>query len=124
MTLEMTLKSIDPLALQQRLDDGTAVLVDIRERDEYAREHIPGARLVSLSELAAHDFDRERDRAVVFHCKSGNRTRGNAGTLAAKTKGEAYVLAGGLDAWKAAGLPTRSQQAAAGEGRRKLFGVF
>lgn len=102
----MTLKAMDPLTLKRRLDDGSAVLVDIREPDEFAREHIPGARPVPLSAFAAHDFGRDRERTLVFQCKSGARTASNAPRLAAAPCREAYALAGGLDAWKAAGLPT------------------
>lgn len=102
----MTIRTIDPHALKRRLDDGTAVLVDIRDPDEYAREHILGARLVPLSAFDAHDFDRDRGKAIVFQCRSGNRTAANAGRFLARNFPEAYVLAGGLDGWRAAGLPT------------------
>lgn len=102
----MSLNAIDPLILKRRLDEGSAVLIDIREPDEYAREHILGARLVPLSAFDAHDFDRERDRTAVFQCKSGGRTAANAARILAKQFRDAYVLTGGLDAWKAAGLPT------------------
>ncbi len=102
----MTLKTLDPLALKRRLDDGSAVLVDIREPDEYAREHIPGAHPVPLSTFDTHDFRGERDRVLVFQCKSGARTAANAWRLLSTPCREVYALAGGLDAWKAAGLPT------------------
>jgi rhodanese-related sulfurtransferase len=100
----MTLKTIDPRTVAQRLAEGSAVLIDIREPDEYAREHIPGARSVPLSAIDAQDF--EHDKIVVFQCKSGARTVANAQRLSAKPCREAYALAGGLDAWKAAGLGT------------------
>lgn len=100
------IRTIDAIALKRRLDEGSAVLVDIREPDEYAREHILGARLVPLSAFDRHDFDREKGKAVVFQCKSGNRTAANTPRILAKGLGEAYCLEGGLDAWKAAGLPT------------------
>jgi rhodanese-related sulfurtransferase len=100
-----TLPAIDARALRARLDAGTAVLIDIREPIEYAREHILGARLVPLQALDAHDFDRDRGKALVFHCKSGNRTAMSAGRILARGFAEAYALSGGLDAWKAAGLP-------------------
>lgn len=102
----MTLKAIDPRTLERRLTDGSAVLIDIREPDEYAREHIAGARLVPLSTVDVHDFGPKHDQVLVFQCKSGARTAAHAGRLAAKPCREAYVLVGGLDAWKAAGLPT------------------
>ena len=108
----MSLQSIEPIALKIRLDTGTAVLVDIREADEYAREHIVGARLVPLSGFDAHDLDYEHDKAVVFHCKSGNRTAANASRILAKGFGEAYVLRGGIDGWKAIGLPVHREEKA------------
>jgi rhodanese-related sulfurtransferase len=108
----MTFQAIAPHALKRRLDDGSAVLVDLREPDEYAREHIPGARLVPLSSFNAHDFDGDRDRAIVFHCKSGNRTALNAERILGRNFRESYALAGGIDAWKAAGLPTRIDRSA------------
>jgi rhodanese-related sulfurtransferase len=46
--------------------------------------------------------------AVIFHCQSGMRTATNAGRLAACCTGAAYVLDGGLNAWRAAGLPVRA----------------
>ncbi len=108
----MTLKTIDPLTLDRRLGEGNVVLIDIREPDEYAREHIPGARSVPLSALAAHGLDRQRDKTIVFQCKSGNRTASNAARLLATPCRDAYALAGGLDAWKAAGLPTQIDRTA------------
>ncbi|HRO02732.1 MAG TPA: rhodanese-like domain-containing protein, partial [Terricaulis sp.] len=53
----MNLPSIDPQTLQQRLKAGDTLLIDVREQDEHAREHIAGARLVPLSALDAHDFN-------------------------------------------------------------------
>ena len=108
----MILKTIDPLTLERRLGEKDVVLIDIREPDEYAREHIPGARSVPLSALDAHSFNRDRDKTVVFQCKSGNRTATNAGRLVATPCRNAYALAGGLDAWKAAGLPTQIDRTA------------
>lgn len=108
----MTFLTIAPHALKRRLDDGTAVLVDLREPDEYAREHIPGARLVPLSAFDTHDFSRDHDKAIVFHCRSGNRTTLNAERILGRNFRESYALAGGIDGWKAAGLPTRINRSA------------
>ena len=84
-----------------------AVLIDIREADEHARERIPGARHHALSRLDADNPARPGDDVLVFHCRSGARTKANAPRLAAAAAGcETYVLEGGLEAWKKAGLPT------------------
>ena len=84
-----------------RLLDGGARLVDIREPDEHARERIPAALSRPLAAL-----DRiEGAEPVIFHCRTGNRTAANAAKLRQACAGEAYILAGGIDAWKAQGLP-------------------
>lgn len=104
---------LSPIAvedLKRRLDNGDAVLIDIRETDEHAREYILGARLAPLSAIDAHDFDRDRGKAAVFHCKSGMRTQANAARLLAQGFREAYYLDGGIDAWKRAGLPVHSNR--------------
>ncbi|MEK9970090.1 MAG: rhodanese family protein [Ferrovibrio sp.] len=101
----MSISKISPSELQRRLQDDSAVLIDIREAAEYAREHIRGARLVPLSSIDSHDFDTQHGKAAVFTCRSGNRTAMNAARLLAKGFSEAYMLDDGLDGWKRAGLP-------------------
>ena len=102
----MPLPTIDPLAAKRLLAE-VAILVDIREADEHAREKIPGARHLPLSKLDEMDLAVHSGRPVIFHCKSSGRTIGNAPRLAAKAgEGcEAFILAGGIEAWKKAGLP-------------------
>jgi len=102
----MTLPTITPERAHRLLGEG-AILVDIREADERARERIPGARHLPLSKLDEAESALHDGKPVIFHCRSGARTLANAGRLAARTGKtcEAYVLAGGLDAWRTAGLP-------------------
>lgn len=101
----MSLKPIDPAAAARLAATG-AVIIDIREADEYAREHIAGARNVAVSRLTATAAPAD-DRALVFHCRSGNRTNVNAAALSDWAGArEAYVMTGGIDGWKAAGLET------------------
>lgn len=101
----MPLAPMTARVLQQKLDEGEAILIDVRESDEHAREHIVGARLAPLSAIDAHDFDRDHDKIAVFHCRSGMRTQANAAKLLARGFPQAYYLEGGIEAWKAAGLP-------------------
>jgi len=102
----MTLPTISPGQAKRLLDQG-AMLVDIREADEHAREKIVGARPLPLSKLDEADLAVHEGRPVLFHCKSGARTLANAPRLAAKAgeRCEVYIVEGGLDAWKKAGLP-------------------
>jgi rhodanese-related sulfurtransferase len=105
----MTLQAISAVRAKQLLDHGAA-LVDIRERDESARERIAGADQLALSKLDQADLAVAQSQPVIFYCRSGARTRANAGRLAGKTGTdcEAYCIEGGLDAWKRAGLPVVS----------------
>lgn len=101
----MTLPTISPHKASALLKEG-AILVDIRERDEHAREHIPQAHHLPLSRFDEADLALHAGRPVIFHCRSGGRTVANAGRLAARAGDcEAYVVEGGLDAWRKAGLP-------------------
>jgi rhodanese-related sulfurtransferase len=96
------LQTIDPMSAKQLIDEG-AILVDIREADEFARERIPGARNRPLSDLSR--LEAGGANVMIFHCRSGNRTQVNAQRLGAAAGCQAYILQGGLDAWKKAGLP-------------------
>lgn len=99
------IKGISPERAAALMREG-AVLIDIREIDEHARERIPGARHHALSRIDKDTPVREGDDVLVFHCRSGARTRGQAHRLAAAAGGcDAYLLDGGIDAWKKAGLP-------------------
>jgi rhodanese-related sulfurtransferase len=100
------LNTITPDEAARLLREGGATLVDVREADEHARERIPGARNLPLSRLEEAELAVHQGKPVLFHCRSGARTAGNADRLAAKAGlCEAYVVEGGLDAWKRAGLP-------------------
>lgn len=99
------LTALKPHPVAERLRAGAAVLVDVREADEFARRHVPGAMSRPLSAFEAAHLRVEPGRDVVFACRSGMRTRDHGRRLAEAVDGEAYVLEGGVDAWAAAGLP-------------------
>lgn len=98
-------REIAPIEAQDLIRKG-AVLVDIREGMELGAGVIPGAVHAPLSQLPRQQLDLSHHGGVVFHCKSGGRTSMNAVLLGEKAMGcEAYLLKGGIDAWRAAGLP-------------------
>jgi rhodanese-related sulfurtransferase len=99
------LTPLAPTEVKARLDRKTAVLVDIREPEEFARRHVVGALSRPLSAFEAAHLRVEPDRQVIFTCKTGMRTGGACDLLAAAVDGSAFVLDGGLDAWASAGLP-------------------
>ena len=88
------------------LAEAGAVVVDIREATERDTGVIPGACHAPLSALDATEIAAEAGRPVIFHCKSGGRTKANAAALEQKAgANDVYVLTGGIDAWRDAGLP-------------------
>ncbi len=102
----MSLPKISATEARRLIDEG-AILVDIRERDEYASENVAGAFHLPLSQLDDAELALHQGKPVIFHCRSGARTAANAGRLANKVGGgcDAFIVEGGLDAWKKAGLP-------------------
>jgi len=90
------------------LKEGRIVLVDVREPNETAVERFPNAVLVPLSTFDPAAIPEPAGRDVVFACRSGRRSV--TASLAAQEQGFAYGshLAGGILAWKAAGLPTET----------------
>ena len=88
--------------------DGRYLLVDVREPNEVAVEAYPGAVVVPLSTFDPRAIPDPQGKQVVFACRSGKRSV--TASLAAQAGGLPYDkhLAGGMLAWKAAGLPTKT----------------
>jgi len=97
----MSLPTISPADAKRLIDQG-ATLIDIRSADERAREHIPGSQHGPLAQLTDY---AGVSAPIIFHCRSGMRTASNAERLRESAPCEAYMLAGGLEGWKQAGLP-------------------
>jgi rhodanese-related sulfurtransferase len=114
------LQRLKPEEAGRRLADGRAVLIDIREADEFARRRIGGALSRPLSGLQGEGVARSDAREVIFTCRTGMRTGANEGRLAMIGGGKAYVLEGGLDAWVAAGLPLEIDEKAPLEMMRQV----
>jgi rhodanese-related sulfurtransferase len=101
---------LSPAEVAARLKSGAAVLVDIREPDEFARSHVRGALSHPLSGFEVARLRIEAGRDVVFTCRTGMRTGANCDRLAAAVEGEAFVLEGGLDNWAKAGLSVETDR--------------
>jgi rhodanese-related sulfurtransferase len=93
-----------PRQVAELCTGGEIELIDVRQPHEYEAGRIAGARLVELSELQVEAETIDRERPVVFYCRSGARS-----ALAAQAFSgagwDAHNMAGGLLEWEAAGLP-------------------
>jgi rhodanese-related sulfurtransferase len=99
---------LTPEDVSKGIAEGRYLLVDVREPNEVAVDAYPDAVVVPLSSFDPQDIPDPDGKEVVFACRSGKRSV--TASLAAQAGGLAYDkhLAGGMLAWKAAGLPTKS----------------
>lgn len=104
--------SLKPDKAAQLLKQGRAILVDIREPDEFARRRAKGAVSRPVVAIDAASLSGLPDRTVIFTCRSGMRTAAHHDRLAMAGGEGACVLEGGLDAWAAAGLPVEVDRGA------------
>lgn len=100
------MKNLSPNEVQDMLARGEIALIDVRERGEYDAEHIEGAVLFPLSTFDAARLPDTNGKPIVFSCAGGVRSA--RAVAACQQAGLSYDMhmAGGIAAWKAAGLPT------------------
>ncbi len=102
--------TITPVEADRRTADGTALLVDVREDDEWRAGHAPDAVHVPLARVESRlaELDRRRgDGALIFICRSGNRSAVAARTAQAAGLRDVLSVSGGMGEWVGAGLPLR-----------------
>jgi rhodanese-related sulfurtransferase len=87
-----------------------ALLVDVRETDEYAQAHAPGSTLIPLSQLQQRlqELDRYKNTPVVLICRSGRRSEQAQKILEKAGFSAAVNVEGGMNSWQKAGLPVVS----------------
>ncbi len=90
------------------------VVIDVREPDEYAAGHLPGAinlpRGLLEFKLSGNPALERRDLAVVLYCKTSGRAALSAVSMQAMGYLNVSSVAGGYDAWVAAGMPVVKPQ--------------
>jgi len=99
---------ISPTEAAGKLKTGEAVIVDVRERDEWDEEHIPGSMHMSRGtiELDMEETVPDTDAMIICHCGGGGRSALAAESLQKMGYKNVRSMAGGFKAWKAAGLPS------------------
>jgi rhodanese-related sulfurtransferase len=90
------------------LQNGEAVIVDVRDKDEWEEEHIPHAINLSRGtiELDIEEKVANPNAIIITHCGGGGRSALAAESLQKMGYKNVRSMAGGFKAWKAAGLPT------------------
>ncbi|MGE5467849.1 MAG: rhodanese-like domain-containing protein [Ignavibacteria bacterium] len=90
-------------------EDG--VVVDVRETNEWTTGHIPNARHIALGQLADHvsELEKLKGKPIIVCCASGNRSSSACNTLRKAGFERVFNLAGGIGAWRDAGLPVTTK---------------
>ena len=100
---------IDPKTLAQWLEEDSVMLIDVREPAEYRSESIAKSKNLPLSKVtidAAH-LPEHHNKKLVFHCQAGRRSMLACEKLQRDGANvDVWNLEGGINAWKASGLPT------------------
>ena len=97
--------AVDVTEAQRRLTSREALLIDVREPDEWAAGHVAGARHIPLADLPTRLSEIPRDQPVLLFCRSGNRSSKATAFLRGQGYAQATNVEGGIIAWQGAGLP-------------------
>lgn len=97
-------------------DDPGALIIDVREPNEYAELRAKGSVLLPLGQLNSRVKDLPRDRELLMMCRSGGRSANATQFLAANGFENVTNVSGGIIAWHNADLPTTSGEPELGEG--------
>ena len=99
---------ISPQEAARKSQSGEAVIVDVREKDEWDEEHIPDATHLSRGtiELDIEEKVPDLNALIICHCGGGGRSALAAESLQKMGYKNVRSMAGGFKAWKAAGLAT------------------
>jgi rhodanese-related sulfurtransferase len=118
MNRPQAVPAVDPLYADIRRRDPVrpAVLLDIRERDEFASVRVDGALFIPMSELGQRLGEVPRDRPLLVLCASGARSAAITGQLLDGGWTDVGNVAGGITTWERLGLPVRRGPVQPGEG--------
>ena len=102
---------ISPQDADSKLRSGEAVIIDVRDEDEWDEEHIPDAIHLSRGtiELEIEEKVSDPNAVIICHCGGGGRSALAVESLQKMGFKNVRSMAGGLKAWKAAGLPTTKE---------------
>ena len=115
---DKVLHELSPAEVKAKMDAGEIVVVDVREPREYGTERIPGALNFPLSTFDPASLPTG-GKPVVLHCGVGKRSAMAAQQCFDAGAPEASHMAGGLGAWKDAGLPLIVTDPATGQPARQ-----
>jgi rhodanese-related sulfurtransferase len=100
--------SLGTLQATQLINKGNPQVIDLRSAEDFARGSLPNAKNIPADKLAGRSAELKKDKPVLLVCATGTSAGRTAAALRAQGFAEVFVLAGGIAAWREAGLPLRS----------------
>jgi rhodanese-related sulfurtransferase len=100
--------ALTTLQVTQLINGKNATIVDIRPPEEFAKGSLPNARNLPADKVKAGAGALKKDKPVIVVCANGRSAGSVAAQLRSNGFNEVFVLAGGLAAWREAGLPIRT----------------
>jgi len=99
--------SVNTLEATQLINRQDALVLDVRNAEEFQQGHILNARNIPMSQLDARysEIARYKEKPVIVACESGSRSGGAAAVLRKQGFAQVFNLSGGTAAWQQAGLP-------------------
>jgi len=100
-------RELDPLAASRVIADRGALVLDVRAKDAYEREHVANAISVPIGDLERRlgELAPAKDRPIVVYCGDGRTGEEATRTMTERGYADAANVKGGIAAWKGAGLP-------------------
>ena len=119
MNRPQAIPALDPLYADIRRRDPVrpALLVDVRERDEFMAVRVEDFLFIPMSQLGVRLDEIPRDRPVMLICASGSRSTGATAYLLQNGWEDVGSVAGGIDGWQRLGLPVKRGPVEPGEGQ-------
>jgi rhodanese-related sulfurtransferase len=115
---QASIPAVDVRTAHERVLDpqSGALLIDVREANEFDTVRAEGAVLMPMSTFAEHMAELPRDRPILVICQSGNRSGAVTAHLLRNGWTDVVNVAGGTGDWEKAGLPVRRGARSPGEG--------
>ncbi|MBI4755470.1 MAG: rhodanese-like domain-containing protein [Betaproteobacteria bacterium] len=99
--------SVSPLQATLMINREDAIVLDVRESEEFARGHVPNSRHFPVGQIdkRVSELQKFKTRPLIVVCHSGNRSGAACGALRKHGFEKVFNLAGGMGAWEQAGQP-------------------
>jgi rhodanese-related sulfurtransferase len=99
--------ALTTLQATQLINSKHAQVLDVRASEDFGKGSLPNAKNIPTAKLQGRIGELKKDRPVIVVCNTGKTAGPAAAQLRAAGFAEVFILAGGLTAWREAGLPLR-----------------